>query len=506
MPRKGLREKLVQKASGYLHYFGLALIVASMPLLAAGLGGLLLYGVVGGDELRASIDLLFFGLSYAVLGFLLSRLHSGGLTKTDAVMLTVFIWVATPLLNAIPFSLALRIDLLSAFFESVSGWTTTGLSILTGETSEEGIYYPTPEELPGALAIWRSAIQWIGGVGIVVFTIAFLARPGISAAILYLAEGRFERLEISFKRSALRMAQVYAVYTVVSALMLYLAGMTPMDAVLHAMTGIATGGFSTHIESVGFYKGQYLIYATSLMAAFIGATSFSDLDNILNLRLRRLLSSPEFKGMLAAVAFVVATTVLLWLNDDTLRSSYTLADALYNSLSALSNVGFGVAPVSDGGDTYMFYLIIVMFIGGSAFSTAGGIKILRLVIIERTIRIEVDMITKPRGYVPKKRLGGHTLDEKLFRKTLAVVASFIVMYGILMIASLILYGDLYDTTALAFEVASALTNMGQSSGVTSPLMPDGLKIIMIVAMLMGRLEVLPFIIAVFYLIDKVRGR
>jgi len=506
MAKKGWRERLLLKVSGYLHYFGLALIVASMPLIASGVAGLLVYGRLGGEELRVSLGLLLFGISYAVTGYMLSKLHGGGLSKTDAVMLTVFIWVVTPLLNAIPFHLALRIDILNAFFESVSGWTTTGLSILTGEVSPDGTYYPIPEELPGALAIWRSVIQWIGGVGIVVFTIAFLARPGISAAILYLAEGRFERLEISFKRSAIRMAQVYAIYTIVSAIMLFLAGMTAWDAILHALTGIATGGFSTHIDSIGFYKNQYLVYVTSLVAAFIGATSFSDLDNILNLRFRKLAQSPEFKGMLVAAAFVAVTSVLLWMNDETLRANYQLADVLYNSLSALSNVGFGVAPVSEGGEAYMLYLTLIMFVGGSAFSTAGGIKILRFVIIERTIRIEVDMITKPRGYVPKKRLGGHTLDEKLFRKTLAVIAAFIIMYGILMITALILYSDRYNTMALAFEVASALTNMGLSSGVTSPLMPDGLKALMIMAMLMGRLEVLPFIIAAFYVADRLRGR
>lgn len=506
MAKRRLKERLLPRISGYLHYFGLALIVASMPLIASGAAGLAVYGSRWSEDLRISLGLLLFGLSYAVTGLLLSRLQSGGLTKTDAVMLTVFIWVATPFLNAIPFRLALGIDLLSAFFESVSGWTTTGLSILTGEKAVDGTYYPVPEELPGAIAIWRSVIQWIGGVGIVVFTIAFLARPGISAAILYLAEGRFERLEISFKRSAIRMAQVYTIYTVVSAIMIYLAGMNLWDAVLHAMTGIATGGFSTHADSVGFYKDQYLVYITTLMAAFIGATSFSDLDNILNLRFRRLAASPEFKGMIAAIIFVIISSVLLWINDDTLRNSYKLADVLYNSLSALSNVGFGVAPLNQAGESYMLYLTVIMFIGGSAFSTAGGIKILRLVIIEKTIRIEVDMITKPRGYVSKKRLGGHTLDEKLFRKTLAVVAAFIIIYGILLITALILYGDKYNTVALAFEVASALTNMGLSSGVTSPLMPDGLKIIMILGMLMGRLEVLPFIIALFYLMDKVRGR
>ncbi|MDK2384662.1 MAG: potassium transporter TrkG, partial [Candidatus Korarchaeota archaeon] len=194
-----------------LAYVGLAVATSSLPLVAAGAVGMLCFLRLGDPaELRPASVMLGYGSTLLVLGLFLAGLEREPIKTGDAVVATALIWVTVPVLAAVPFMLAAGIPFVDALFEAVSGWTTTGLTILSGEPSSwGGVYVPRVEELPATLRVWRTAMQWVGGLGIVVFTVAFLARPGISAAVLYIAEGKLERLEASLKRSAFKMGLLY---------------------------------------------------------------------------------------------------------------------------------------------------------------------------------------------------------------------------------------------------------------------------------------------------------
>jgi trk system potassium uptake protein TrkH len=407
--------RLLATAFSYSYYIGLAMIVASLSFLGSAaifvafyLAGT--YGdAVSGDEFMVAAEFGGWGLIMMLLGLALSRITPPPLTRGSAIVITVVIWLLVPLLSSIPLASALRISVVDALFEAVAGWTTTGLTIMLGAPSSQGGYVPSISELPETVKIWRALIQWEGGVGIVVFTIAFLARPGISAAALYLAEGRYERLEASLRRSAFKMAQVYMVFTVIGVAAMVLAGMDLYDSVLHTMTAISTAGFSTYDESIGAFKGQLPIYAVTLAIAFLGATSFVDLDNIMNLRLRKLLQSPELKAQVALALAAALLAALIWARSPEMRVEYSVADAIYNALSALTTVGYSTASLEPASSAYIVLLIVLSFIGGSAFSTAGGIKILRLLIVVKAIEIEVKSLVMPRGYVPRRRLGSFKL-------------------------------------------------------------------------------------------------
>ena len=500
--------RFLRVAASYSYYFGLSLIAASIPFI----GAPALYAMfVAGGMLRPTTDetmiLVEFGLWGALLlalGIMMSRVTPPPLTRGSAILITVLVWIMVPLISSVPLAQTLEISIVDAVFEAVAGWTTTGLTIMVGGYSSQGGYVPSVEELPETVKIWRSLIQWEGGVGIVIFTLAFLARPGISAAALYLAEGRYERLEASLKRSAFKMTQVYIVFTMIGTAVMALLGMDVYSALLHSMTAISTAGFSTWDESIGQFKGSTLIYIATMAVSFAGAMSFADLDNIISLRLRRLLASPELKAqvLLAVAASLIA--LLIWSRSPEMREEYLAIDAVYNALSALTTVGYSTASLENVPSSYLVLLIVLSFIGGSAFSTAGGIKVLRLLIAIKVIEIEARSLSMPRGYVPRKRIGHLKLDEAIMRRSLAVIAAFMLAYAVLLITAFTLYSDMYEPMKLIFEVTSALANIGLSTGVTSPEAPLGLKLILIIGMLLGRLEVVPYIVALSYLVRFVR--
>ncbi len=330
---------------------------------------------------------------------------------------------------------------------------------------------PSVDEIPESVKLWRSMLQWVGGVGIVVFTVAFLARPGISAAALYIAEGRFERLEASLKASAIRMTLVYTVYTLLGAIIIYLSGMSLSDAIQHSMTAISTAGFSTHADSVGFYKGNYAVYASTLLVSLFGALSFVDLDNMMRLRLGRVLRSVEFRAILLLTAVSAVAATVIWYVDPVMRSSYSLADAVYNSVSGYITVGFSTASLEGASDSYKLTIAALGLIGGSAFSTAGGIKVLRLAIALKTLDVETTRILKPSSYVPKNLLGGRRLTEDMVKRSLAVIMAFTTVEVLLGLTAVALYSSQYSTVDIIFDVTSALANIGLSTGVTSPEAP-----------------------------------
>ena len=488
----------------YAYYAGLAIVASSFSLIGSGVYGLYRYVSDGSMvEGLAGAEMLAYGGLYIIVGLLLTRVGSGSLRMSEAVALTVLVWLAVPILDAIPFARVLHIPLVDAVFESVSGWTTTGLTILTGEPSSSGhVYVPRVEEIPDTLKVWRTLMQWEGGLGIVVFTIALLAPPGVSVAALYLAEGKFERLEASFKKTAVKMGVIYVVLTVISILLLLAAGMTPWDAVHHAMTGIATAGFSTHSDSVGYYLGKPAVLVAAAIVMFLGAVSFSDHYNLLTGRLGALRRSVELKGQLAIMLLAGLLAWAIWLRDPYFEHNMSLLQVEFHVVSAFATAGFQAGDLHATGESYKILLAILSLIGGSAFSTAGGIKVLRILIAARSISMEADLVVHPRGYVPRRSLGQYVIDEDLVRRTLATIAAFTWTYVLLVMALAALYPGLYDLGDVFFEIASAMGNVGLSAGISAASAPEGAKLILIAAMLLGRLEVVAYIVALKSIVRK----
>ncbi len=478
---------------------GMAAIASSLPLIGSGLIGIA-YSVGRPASIYSSLILLAFGLSYMSLGVALYKKGLGArIDMGEAVALTAVVWIIVPLLSAIPFMKAAGIPFIDSLFESVSGWSTTGLTILSGEASSwAGAYVPRIEELDPPLVFWRTLMQWEGGLGIVIFTIAVLAPPGVSAASLYLAEGKFERLEASFKRSAVLMGLIYVVLTIASIALFAISGMPLLDSIHHAMTGIATAGFSTHSESLSYYVNSPYVLVAAMIVMFLGSVSFSDHYNVLRLKLGRLKKSVELKAQAAILATASLAGLLMWAQNPSFKEAYTPLTVVFHVVSASATAGFQAGNLHSASESFKVLLAILCIIGGSAFSTAGGVKVMRILIAFKSVSMEADKLIHPPGYVPKRMLGSYMLDEELVRKTLATITIFTFTYAILVLATISI-APYYDPVDVIFEIASAMGNVGLTSGISSASAPTAVKSILIIAMLLGRLEVLAYIVAISYL-------
>ncbi len=479
---------------------GMAAIASSLPLLGSGVIGLSYYLIHQEGGVRGSLILLAYGFIYLGFGVVLYRRGFGArIEMGEAVALTAVVWIVVPLLSAVPFMEASGVPFIDSLFESVSGWSTTGLTVLSGSNSSwRGVYVPRVEELDVSLKFWRTLMQWEGGLGIVIFTIAILAPPGVSAATLYLAEGKFERLEASFRRSAVLMGLIYLALTGLGVLLFRVSGMPLIDSIHHAMTGIATAGFSTHTESLGYYIGSSYILVSAMIVMFLGAVSFSDHYNMLRLKFDRLRRSVELKAQIVILVLASLTGLFIWSRDPIFRESQTPLTVVFHVVSASATAGFQAGDLHSTSESFKMLLALLCIVGGSAFSTAGGIKVMRLLIAFKSVSMEADKLVHPLGYVPKRMLGTYMLDEELMRKTLATITIFIFTYAILVMAAIAIAPS-YDPVDVVFEIASAMGNVGLSTGVTSASAPIAVKAILMIAMLLGRLEVLTYIVAVNYL-------
>jgi len=485
------------KYTSLLAYIGLVLITSSLPLIASGAVGFayLLYAGVPW-ELRPASIMLGYGVLLLSIGLFLSKMERGTIRTGDAVVMTAFVWITVPLLAAVPFMTAAGIPYVDALFEAVSGWTTTGLTILSGEPSSSGgVYVPHVEELPLTLQAWRTIMQWVGGLGIVVFTVAFLTRPGVSAAILYMAEGKLERLEASIRRSAFKMGLIYVVLTIISISLLYFAGMSLPDAVHHAMTGIATAGFSVHTSSLGYYIDKPAVLVAAMIVMFMGAVSFATHDNVLSLRLGKLKYSIELHAQLALIGVSSLFALYLWHSDPGMHRLFSPLQVVFHVASSSATAGFQAGDLKLANDSYKLLLTTLALIGGSAFSTAGGIKVLRMLIAVKSLSMETGSVINPPGYVPSRKLGKYVLDEPLIRRTLAVITAIIATHNILTIMLAGFYPTMYSLADSAFEVASAMGNVGLSVGISAAHAPLGAKLILIASMTLGRLEVITYLVA-----------
>jgi trk system potassium uptake protein TrkH len=484
-------------------YIGYILTVTSTSLIISGFYGVYLYYLRGHKaELEPASIMLFYGILYLSLGLLISRLPRQRLRAPTAISITVLAWVLIPVLGAFPFAEALKIPYIDALFESVSGWTTTGLTILSGQPSSwHHVYVPKVEQIPICLQVWRTVMQWEGGLGIVVFTLGIMAQPGISAAALYLAEGRQEKIEASVRATAVKALIIYSTYTVIGAALFYLAGMNLYDAISHSMTGIATAGFSTHTQSIGYYINKPVILVVAMTIMYLGAMNFKDHYALFTGRFRYLKESIETKAQILIIGLSIIVAIILWLRNPIMHKEFTLLQIIFHVVSSSATAGFQAGDLSKADDAYKILLASLALLGGSAFSTAGGIKILRLVIAVKTIGIESGILLHPSGYRPRTRLGRYYLDAELLRRALAVIAAMTLTHLVLSTALSGLYPQ-YSIADSMFEVASAMGNVGLSVGISSAAAPVGAKIILILAMLLGRLEVVTYIVALRFTFSK----
>jgi trk system potassium uptake protein TrkH len=414
------------------------------------------------------------------------------LTNRDGFAIVTFAWTLTALVGALPFYISGAIPTITdAFFESMSGVTTTGATIIGSPVTlphlPNGI-----ESLPHGILYWRSFIQWIGGMGIIVFYIAILPLLGVGGVQLFKAEVPgpvTDKIRPRVRETAKALWMVYVGITATEALLLHISGMNWFDAVCHSFTTMPTGGFSTKNASIGYYERpitQYII----ILFMFLAGVNFSLHYRALTGNVKSYLRDREFlyfAGIAGGVTLVIFVAICAQ------KDSWTHAnfrDALFQTVSILTTTGYGTADYEGWLYLAQFILLGLMFVGGMGGSTGGGMKIIRVVLILKYAALETRRLLHSRAIIPV-RVGTRYISEDVVRNTLGFFLFYISIFAI---TTLLLTAMNVDLVSAIGSAASALGNIGPALGQYGPtdnyaLLPGLGKWLLSFCMLLGRLEI-----------------
>jgi len=406
------------------------------------------------------------------------------ITVQEGAIVVLFSWIIAILLSALPFVIGGYLDFTQAVFESTSGWTTTGLTLVD------------VEKIPGTFLLWRSLMQYFGGAGIAIIMMSAILGP--SGLGLYKAEGRMDNLVPNIKSSTRTIAVIYGSYALAGIAMYVLAGMNVFDAVNHSLTALATGGFSTRTGSIGEFNSIFIEIVT-IVLMILGATGFGIHYALWKRNFRAFWKNGEPKLM-----FVILAVFTPLLMTGTLTVVYSsgaerFRHGLFQTVSALTGTGFSTVDFVPWNQFGIYLIVLLMIFGGDLDSTSGGLKQYRLFALIMILWLEIRRYFLPKDALLKQEIWkGETkryIDDSLVKEILLVFSLYFFTYavgtGILMS-----YGN--SMALSAFEFASALSTVGLSVGITSPGAPAGLLWTETIGMFLGRLE----FVVVIYAITK----
>jgi len=453
---------------------GAVLAIISLPLLIIEMLNR------GADQpfLKAFGVIIFIGL-----GLMLAA-RSGSITFShkQIFVLTASIWVVLTSAATLPFYLY-GMPLSDAVFEATSGITTTGATVLVGL-----------DETPNSILMWRAFLQWLGGIGIVVTAIAMLPFLGIGGMQLF----RTESSESSDKElpSAAKLASttlwVYVALTVLCAIAYKVEGMTVFDAIAHAFTTVATGGFSTHDASIGYFSNP-LIKWTCIIFMFLGSIPF--LWYIRAIRVRQF-ASEQIKTYSIGILLIVVVLSFWLVNAREFAWSDAILNATFSVVSVMTTSGFAISDYSSWGGFSALLFFFLIFSGGCTGSTTGGIKIMRFIISAKMVRQIVRRQIFPNGILTEKYEG-----KKISDGVFIGVASFVFIFFV----SFAVFAIVLMALGLGFEAsisgsAAAITNVGPGIGsIIGPSgnyadIPSAAKWVLSLEMILGRLEIFTLLI------------
>ncbi len=423
---------------------------------------------------------IFFGMMLITSSW---NTNFGSSPLRRAYFVTVGAWVFLCAFAMLPlwFS-SLNLTLADAAFETVSGLTATGATALYGL-----------DHMPAAVLFWRALLQWMGGIGIIVMAIAILPMfrvGGMQMFQLESSEQSQDKVSPRVRSMAIRIAWVYVLLTAMCMLTYWALGMTKFEAISHAFTTISTGGYSTSDRSIGFFNSASIEWA-SIVFMLAGATPFILFVMLMNGKgLKVLTSNPQVRRMMtiALTAAVIVTAWLIIANDYDAIPAFR--HALFNLVSVMTTTGYASSDYGLWGPPAVAIFFFMIFVGGCAGSTSGGLKMFRFEILWQDIRKECRRLVYPNGVFPDK-ITGRPARDSLVRDVQVFVLCYVFSYAVLVLI-LAFYG-LDFMTALS-GAAAAVANVGPGLGETiGPAgnyssLPDGAKWAMGVGMILGRLE------------------
>jgi len=480
-----VRLKLDYPFAGVQRIIGVLLMIFSTAMLLPAAVGL----IYGDGQVVAFITGFAVTLTAGFCAWWPTRSARRELKIRDGFLVVVFFWMVLSLFGAIPFVLVTspQVSVTNAVFESVSGLTTTGATVLKHL-----------DKLPHAILFWRVLLHWMGGMGIIVLAVAVLPMLGVGGMQLYRAETpgpiKDSKLTPRIRETAKMLWYLYVSLTIICALLFWLAGVTPFDAISDAFSAIATGGFSNHDQSLGYHNSP-LVELVAVFTMLVGATSFSmhfavwrsanPLDYWRDYETRML-------WLMVAGATAIAALVLI-VHGTYADPGTAIVHALFQVVSIGTTTGFTTSHYTAWPSFIPIFLILGSFVGGCAGSTTGGMKVVRVVLLAKQGMREIRRLVHPSATFPVK-MGDQVVANRVVHAVWGFFSVYVATYVVLF---LILIALKLDPLTAFSAVAAALNNLGPGLGSVASNMaslPALAKWVLCGAMLLGRLEIFTLLV------------
>ena len=420
------------------------------------------------------------------LAWLLTQRGDKTISKREGYIIVSIVWVMFSLFGSLPFVISGHIpSYTNAFFETISGFTTTGASILNDV-----------EALPHGLLFWRSMTQWLGGMGIIVLSLAILPVFGFGGMQLFIAEvpgPTPDKFHPRVKETAKRLWVIYVIFTLSETLLLTLGEMNLFDAACHSFTTMATGGYSTKQASIAYFSpySQYII----TLFMFLAGTNFALSYYGMHFQFDKVFKNEEFRFYVGfLLGFTILITAMLWFGDF-LPFEESFRHAVFQVVSITTTTGYVTTDYIQWAPFLVVIIFMLMFLGGSGGSTGGSIKIVRVALLIKNSALELKRLLHPNAILPV-RLNKKSIEPQIITNILA----FVVLYMMLLAGSTIVMSTMgYDLDSSIGSVAATLGNIGPGIGAVGPVenyahIPVFGKWFLSFLMLVGRLELFTVLI------------
>ena len=444
------------------------------------------YGELDSSFIGAGIITIIFGFLF----FLSNLSHEKKLNLQQAFLLTALSWLSVAIFGSLPFIFSnLQLSITDAFFESMSGITTTGSTIITNLNDS-----------PKAILLWRAILQWLGGIGIIVMAITLMPIMNVGGMQLFKISSNdtSEKILPKSKEIALSLILIYLGLTILCSAFYKIFGMNYFDSLTHSMTTIATGGFSNYNESIGYFNSAS-IEITAIIFIILGSIPFIAYIKFLNGDKKIFISDSQIKLFIKIILFsiLILFIYLTIINKNFFQIS--LRSISFNVISILTGTGYVTKGFDDWGNFPLIFFVMLMFIGGCAGSTTCGIKIFRIKILYLFLINQLKKIIYPRGIFIIK-YDENNIDNKFIASIISFIYLYIIIFFI--ITALLSLSGLDFITSIS-GAATSISNVGPGLGTTIgpngnfSSLPDISKWILSLGMILGRLEL--FAILVLFL-------
>lgn len=447
---------------------------------------------------------LGIGVVLKLFGTGLKKGYTDAIRDREAFAIVGLGWLIIAFLGALPYVFSGTLpNLIDAYFESMSGFTTTGATLLQAPLNGDYL-----DKYSHSILLWRALTQWLGGMGIILLSVVILARILGGGMMLMRAEvpgPSITKFKPRIRHTAAILWSIYGGFTIAQIILLSIAinasgrGEPIFDAVCHTFTTLATGGFGTHAESIHFY-GSVWVEIIIIIFMLIAGTNFVLHYHVLTKRYKDMLKDPEFRFYI----FLIFLTTFLISSQLIVREVYSsVGEAFrygtFQSVSIMTTTGYATADFGAWPSGAQFMLLLVMFIGGCAGSTGGAIKVIRTLLLIKAARREVRKVIHPRAVMPIK-IGGQPVAEPIVHTVVIFFAIYILIFIISAVAISVM-GDL-DIISASASVAATLGNVGPGLGAVGPtstyaVIPPLGKVWLALCMWLGRLEIFAGLLLVF---------